>query len=164
MLLNYKHYSPALTHESDLVWAQLAHNYLRGITKSQNVSHPNQNLWWITGQSKHTVFLSGFGAFLESETKWSKRLVQPPHHLVARAHHKKVLVLLNKLRLQVHSCNWLCTSGFLHYQLLSSCCSLCYSLTLKTSRLLVHRISHYGKCKMVDSCHKLSSQDSTHFN
>ncbi len=35
-----------------------------------------------------TVFLSGFGAFLRSEMKFSKLLVQPPHHLVTCAHHK----------------------------------------------------------------------------
>ncbi len=35
-----------------------------------------------------TVFLSGFSAFLRSEMKFSKLLVQPPHHLVTCAHHK----------------------------------------------------------------------------
>ncbi len=35
-----------------------------------------------------TVFLSRFGAFLRSEIKFSKLLVQPPHHLVTCAHHK----------------------------------------------------------------------------
>ncbi len=35
-----------------------------------------------------TVFLSLFGAFLRTEIKFSKLLVQPPHHLVTCAHHK----------------------------------------------------------------------------
>jgi len=35
-----------------------------------------------------TVFLSRFGTFLRSELKFSKLLVQPPHHLVTCAHHK----------------------------------------------------------------------------
>jgi len=43
--------------------------------------------------------LSGFDAILRSEMKFSKRLVQAPHHLVTCAHHKNVPILLNKLRL-----------------------------------------------------------------
>ncbi len=51
------------------------------------------------GDKRATVFVSGFGAFLRTEMKFSKLLVQPPHHLVTGAHHKKFLILLNKLRL-----------------------------------------------------------------
>ncbi len=38
-----------------------------------------------------TVFLSRFGAFLRSEMKFSKRLVQSPHHLVTCAHDNRTL-------------------------------------------------------------------------
>ncbi len=74
------------------------HNYRSGHTRSQNVSHTIRT---FDGKpsSQLTVFLSGFGAFLESEMKFSKLLVQPPHYLATCAHYKKFLILLNKLRL-----------------------------------------------------------------
>ncbi len=81
------------------VWAQLIHNYPGGNTRSPNLSHTNQTLRWIKGQNQLTVFLSGFDAILRSEMKFSKLLVQAPHHLVTCAHHKNVPILLNKLRL-----------------------------------------------------------------
>ncbi len=75
-----------------------------------------------------TVFLSRFGAFLRSEMKFAKLLVQPPHHLVTCAHDKNSFSFFWTIVIAlVHSCNWLCTfvCGFLHYQLLISCCSKC---------------------------------------
>ncbi len=92
-------------------------------------------------------FLSGFGAFLESEIKFSKLLVQPSHHLVTCAHHKKLLILLNKLRLlwYIH------TTDYVHLSVVSyiiSCychvaqnvlySSLCYSLKA---------VSHWTRCE-----------------
>ncbi len=104
-------------------------------------------------------FLSGFGAFLKSEMKFSKLLVQPPHHLVTCAHHKKFLTLSNKLRLlwYIHATDDVHLSVVSY--IISCYCHvaqdvlfshLCYSLTPQNLKSLVHRINHYGKCKMVD--------------
>jgi len=42
------------------------------------------------GPNSAYSFLSGFAAFLRSEMKFSKLLVQPPHHLVTCANHKTI--------------------------------------------------------------------------
>ncbi len=93
------------------------------------------------GQSQLTVFLSGFGAFLRSEMKFSKLLVQPQNHRVTCAHHKKFIILLNKLRLHwyIHAIDYVhfavVSYIFIYYchvaqYVLYS--SLCYSLTPQT--------------------------------
>ncbi len=110
-------------------------------------------------KSQLRVFLSGFGAFLRSEMKFSKLLVQPPHHLVTIVHIIKFLILLKKLWLlwYVHATDYVHLSVVSY--IISCYChvaqnvlysSLCYSLTPQNLKSLVQRISHYGKCKMVD--------------
>ncbi len=94
------------------------------------------------------------GAFLRSEMKWSKLLVQPPHHVVTCAHHKKCLTVLNKLRLlwyileMMYICLRFPTSVIIIMLLNLLYSSLC--LTPQNLKSLVHRISNYGKCKVVD--------------
>ncbi len=74
--------------------------------------------------------------------KFSQLLVQTSHHLVTCAHHKKYIIILNKLQLfwYIHAAEMY----YIHF------CSLCNSITPHNLKSLVHRISHYGKCKMVD--------------
>ncbi len=52
------------------------------------------------------------------------------------------IIILNKLKLfwYIHAAEMY----FIHF------CSLCNSITPHNLKSLVHRISHYGKCKMVD--------------
>ncbi len=98
-----------------------------------------------------------------SFSQWLWLLVQPPPHLVTCAHHKKFLILLNKLRLL-----WIHATDYVHFSAVSYIiiyyCHvaqnvlyspyiiyyMCYSLTPQNLKSLVHRISRYGKCKMVD--------------
>ncbi len=61
-------------------WLMLHRNMHRPFVKSH---YPD-----LLKSNAFTVFLSGFGAFLRTEIKFSKLLVQPPHHLVTCAHHK----------------------------------------------------------------------------
>ncbi len=85
--------------------------------------------------------------------KFSKLLVQTPHHLVTCAHHKTFLILLNKLRLlwYIHAIDYVHLSA-VSYIIIYYChvaqnvlySSLCYSLTPQNLKSLVHR-----KCKMV---------------
>lgn len=98
-----------------------------------------------------TVFLSGFGAFLRSEIKFSKLLIQLPHQLVNCAHHKSSFSYFCTI------CN--CFGTFM--QLIKYICL--QTPTLSVANLMLLKMYHivlcatFIKCKMVDlaviNCH-----------